>query len=291
MPRSPDQSTGPFETSYRLSKRHAQKFGWSRTNADIRLAAGAAFRTPALGDLTAEQQNELIAKWTLDLEGNGHPPTVAYELLKATVTRYSARFGHDALRNALLKHGGSPWATNIKHALRQHVIDSLEAEINADIDRARAVAGKQPRSPNVVINVVNTMSTDLDRAQHDLKKFFDDPDRVSRMRGHGPIVAPMARASKNRWEDVTVRFGAHVRVKADGKWGRVTRVDCDTEGEEYRGLVLLMDDLTTRTLTHENNAVSLLDDIEPYSGGFVPKRKGRGAWIVDALRATRGALS
>jgi hypothetical protein len=291
MPRSPDQSTGPFENAYRLSRRHAQKFGWSRTNADIRLAAGEAFRTPALGYLTAEQQNELIAKWTLDLDGSGHPPTVAYELVKETVTRHKDRFGMKATRDALLKYGGSPWATNIKHALRQHVIDSLEAEINADIDRARIVAGKPPRSPNVVINVVNTMSTDLDRVQRDMKEFLADPDRASRMRGHGPVVASMARASTNRWEDVTIRFNAHVRVKADGKWGRVARVDCDTEGEECRGLVLIMDDLTTRTLTHEHNAVSLLDDIEPYSGGFLPKRKSRGAWIVDALRATRGALS
>lgn len=290
MPRSPDQSRTPFETAYRLSKQHAQKFGWSRTNADIRLAAGAVFKTPALGDLTAEQQNELIAKWKLDLNGSGHPPTVAYELVKAAVTRHKDRFGMKATSDALLKYGGSPWATNIKHALRQHVIDSLEAEINADIDRARIVAGKPPRSPNVVINVVNNMQTHLDEANRQMKEFFADPERASRIRGHGPVVMPMARASTSRWEDTTVRFNAHVRVKADGAWGRVARIDCDTEGEECRGLVLVMDDLTTRYLKHDENAVSLLDECV-YDGGFVPMRKGRGAWILDALRGVRGALS
>lgn len=291
MPRSPDQkSQTPFENAYRLSKKHAQKFGWSRTNADIRLIAGASKGTPALRDLSVDQQNELAAKWKLDLDGNGHPPSVAYELVKATVTRHSARFGNAATRKALLQHGGSPWATNIKHALRQTVIDALEAEINDDIDRARIVAGKPPRSPNVVINVVNNMQTHLDEANRQMKEFFADPERASRIRGHGPVVMPMARASTSRWEDTTVRFNAHVRVKADGAWGRVARIDCDTEGEECRGLVLVMDDLTTRYLKHDENAVSLLDECV-YDGGFVPMRKGRGAWILDALRGVRGALS
>ena len=286
MPRAPDQST-PFENAYRLSKRHAQKFGWSRTNADIRLVAGKKNGTPALGDLTEAQQNELAAKWTIDLEGNGHPPTVEYDLVRKAVNRHKDRFGMKATSDALLKYGGSPWATNIKHALRQTVIDSLDAEVNEDIDRARRVAGKQPRQPSVNITVnVDRMQSHLDEAHRQMKEFLADPDRASRMRGHGPYTGSMPRGS--RWEDVTIRFGAHVRVAADGKWGRVTRVDCDTEGEECRALVLIMDDLTTRILRSEGgNAVALLDDIEPYSGGFIPKRRGRGEWIVDALRGMR----
>lgn len=294
MPRSPDQSRTPFETAYRLSKQHAKRFGWQRTNADIRHVAGSKSGTPALGDLNADQQNELAAKWKLDLEGEGHPPTVAYDLLKATVVRHRDRFGMGATRDALLKHGGSPWATNIKHVLRQTVIDALEQEISDDIDRARTVAGKSPKGRHVpgydhsfVINLnTDRMQAHLDEAHRQMKEFFADPDRASRLRGHGPYTGSMPRGM--RWEDVTIRFGAHVRVAADGKWGRVARVDCDTEGEECRALVLVMDDLSTRILRSEGgNAVALLDDIEPYNGGFVRKRRGRGEWIVGALRGMR----
>lgn len=261
-----------FEEAYRLAKQHAYMFGWSRTNADIRLVANAHSATPCLGGLSSEQQEELIRKWTLDISGQGHPPSVEYAKVKEICDRYKKRFGPQALSLALLKHGGSSWATNIRQSLRQTVIDALEADIAADIARARKVAGKSPKAGSGGFNFVVDISQakeQLAKADDQIKAFLREPDRRSRIRGHGPYRAAVP--VDGRYTDVNLRFNTHVRVREDGKWGRVTRIDCDTEGEECRAIVLLMDDLTTRVLRHEENAAALLDNFTYYDGGKTAK--------------------
>lgn len=308
-----------FEQVYKLSKQHAQKFGWSKTNADIRFVAQAS-SVPALGDLNSEQHAELHAKWTLDLEGDGHPPTVSYEKFKETVARYASRFGHDAMRGALTRYGGQPWAPNIKHAKRQYVIDCMERDIADDIERARRVAGKpdagqhidrskREHKPITIINTINVddnMRATLADKTRVHNRILDglNPDRVSLRRRRGPVNAEIVSARTHDLADIVVRFGAHVTLR-DGKRGKVTALDTnaaskpDNERAVCHRLVVLMDDLTTRVLEHVDAIGFHVIDIEPYKGGIVStrrkyrdggivdQRQGSGEWIVDALRATR----
>lgn len=73
---SPVKAHYSFDEIYRLSKRHAERFGWDATNEDIRLIVRngdirlivRSGHVVPLSSITPAQRQELAAKWTLDIE-------------------------------------------------------------------------------------------------------------------------------------------------------------------------------------------------------------------------------
>lgn len=276
MSNSPVQDT-TFQDIYRLSKRHAQRFGWSNTNADVCLVAKGR---STLGDLNPSQWRELQLKWELDLDGVGSPPptaTPSFDEMQKVVLRHKERFGRERTRQLLFCFSGGQPLAAVPFNRRKALMKAFELDIEQDRQRARRVAGK----PDAVTTVTRT---DVLNPDVKVKLVINDTnfstarynERTRRLR-RGPIEAAGVGI---------LRQGARV-VLADGRGGRVAAC----EGTQYQcsRLVVVMDDTSTRVIS----GVVTGDQVKVVyhlggrfaTGGFV-KNVDSLMSVVDAARRT-----